>query len=99
MATVKVTAQHRENYGTPSNPHWKAKGASYFSFPIDDNTVMYAGESELVAAIKKMLHDRSDDRFCKYEYIEHTVRFTEEHIVDGLEGVLERMRNNMDMLQ
>ena len=98
MATVKVTAQHRENYGTPSNPHWKAKGASYFSFPIDDNTVMYAGESELVAAIGKILPDWSNE-MVKYEYIEHTVRFTEEHVVDGLEGVLERMRNNMGMLQ
>ena len=97
MATVKVTAQYRENYGTASNPHWKAKGASYFSFPIDDNTVMYAGESELVTAIGKMLADRSDDR-GKFEYIEHTVRFTEENVVEGLDGVLERMRNQMDIL-
>jgi len=98
MATVKVTAQYRENYGTPSNPHWKAKGASYFSFPIDDNTVMYAQESELVTAIGKMLTDRSNER-CKFEYINHTVRFTEEHVVDGLEEVLARMRTNMEVLQ
>lgn len=87
MCTIQVTAQYYENYSDTDTPYWKAKGGVDFHFPIDADIALYARREDLVRAITKMVEEQSND-YCKYDYIDHEVKFSKPVVVMGLENYL-----------
>jgi nucleoid-associated protein YejK len=88
--TIQVTAQYYENYSDTNTPHWKPKGGVDFHFPIDDEVVLYAPTDVLENALIKMVEEQSNSQ-CRYEYIDHQVKFSNPIVVEGLDRELEKM--------
>lgn len=87
MCTIQVTAQYYENYSDSNIPYWKPKGGVDFHFPIDADIALYAHREDLVNAITKMVEEQSNEH-CRYEYIDHEVKFSSPVVVMGLENYL-----------
>jgi hypothetical protein len=90
MISILVSAQYYENYSDSQTPYWKPKGGVDFSFPIDSDLVMYVYKEELREALIKMVEEQSNEH-CRYEYIDHEVKFSSPIVVEGLGRELERM--------
>ena len=90
MISVLVSAQYYENYSDNQTPYWKPKGGVDFSFPIDSDLVMYAYKEDLKTALIKMVEAQSNSH-CRYEYIDHEVKFSKPIVVEGLGEELGRM--------
>ena len=70
---LHITAQVKENYGSPENPHWKNKNGQTFKLEVDSDAFMYV-KDECIKAIKTLLAKQSNAMF-KYEYIDHELIF------------------------
>jgi hypothetical protein len=90
MISILVSAQYYENYSDNQTPYWKPKGGADFSFPVDSDLVMYVYKEELREALIKMVEEQSNEH-CRYEYIDHEVKFAAPIVVEGLGRELERM--------
>ena len=90
MCTIQVTAQYYENYSDSSTPYWKPKGGVDFHFPVDADLVLYVPKDVLENALIKMVEEQSNG-YCRYEYIDHEVKFSSPIVVEGLDRELERM--------
>lgn len=71
---LHLTAQVKENYGTPDKPHWKSKGAQIFSLNVDADAFMYA-KDEAIKALKTLLAKESNP-MLSYEYIDFELLFS-----------------------
>jgi len=85
MINVAVTTQYYENYNTSGEgaPYWKPKGGVDFLFPVESDLVTYAPLGVLEEALTKMVEAQSNEH-CRYEYLEHEVKFGKPILVDGL---------------
>ena len=90
MISILVSAQYYENYSDSQTPYWKPKGGVDFSFPVDSDLVMYAGNGFLENVLTKMVEEQSNEH-SRYEYIDHEVKFSSPIVVEGLGRELERM--------
>ena len=90
MISILVSAQYYENYSDNQTPYWKPKGGVDFSFPVDSDLVMYVYKEELREALIKMVEEQSNEH-CRYDYIDHEVKFSSPIVVEGLGRELERM--------
>ena len=88
--TIQVTAQYYENYSDTNTPHWKPKGGVDFHFPVDDDVVLYTPKDVLENALIKMVEEQGNSH-CRYEYIDHQVKFSSPIVVEGLNRELEKM--------
>jgi hypothetical protein len=74
---IRITTQYRENYGTPTHPHWKPKGSVEFIIRgVDDNDVIYHSRSMMDEIIGGMLSERSNV-MCSYELLHWESIFAE----------------------
>ena len=92
-----VNCQYYENYNIDSNgwgevPHWKPKGGYSFLMPINSDYLMYADESEIVSAIKKLVEKRNTIS-CQFEYREYEIQWSKPDVVGGLEEELKSLMN------
>jgi hypothetical protein len=90
MISILVSAQYYENYSDNQTPYWKPKGGVDFSFPVDSDLVMYAGNGFLENVLTKLVEEQSNEH-SRYEYIDHEVKFSAPIVVEGLGRELERM--------
>ena len=60
MISILVSAQYYENYSDSQTPYWKPKGGVDFSFPVDSDLVMYAGNGFLENVLTKMVEEQSN---------------------------------------
>ena len=92
MINIQVTAQYYENYNTTSEgaPYWKPKGGVDFLFPVESDLVTYAPLGMLEEALTQMVEAQSNSH-CRYEYLEHEVKFGTPIIIEGLSTQLESM--------
>ena len=88
MCTIQVTAQYYENYSDSNIPYWKPKGGVDFHFPLDADVALYVYKEDLVRAITKMVEEQSNEH-CRYEYIDHEIKFSNPVVVDGLINYLQ----------
>lgn len=88
MCTIQVTAQYYENYSDSNIPYWKPKGGVDFHFPLDADVALYVYNEDLVRAITKMVEEQSNEH-CRYEYIDHEIKFSKPVVVDGLINYLQ----------
>ena len=88
MCTIQVTAQYYENYSDSNIPYWKPKGGVDFHFPLDADVALYVYNEDLVRAITKMVEEQSNEH-CRYEYIDHEIKFYKPVVVDGLINYLQ----------
>lgn len=88
---VQITAQYYENYGSPENPFWKAKGGQIFTIRADMYDLMYDKEN-VVKAIEMLLTEQCNSH-CRYEYLDHEVIFSEPVGLVGFEDKLEQVFN------
>ena len=91
-AKIKVQAQYFENYSDTKTPRWKSKGGQEFIFPVSSDWVMYIREEEMVEAIEQMLANYSHE-YCRYEYREHDVSFSDPIVLTGLQEMREEIFN------
>ena len=76
MATVRIIAQRKENYGWYNEQfHWKNKGEQIFEIDADADGIMYAEKDILKKTFQELLDNESDD-MLKYTYVYHEVIFT-----------------------
>jgi hypothetical protein len=88
MISILVSAQYYENYSDNQTPYWKPKGGVDFSFPVDSDLVMYAGNGFLENVLTKLVEEQSNEH-SRYEYIDHEVKFAAPIVVEGLGRELE----------
>jgi len=80
MAKVTILTQYYENYGFhEGTEHWKPKGGFDFTVEVDSNLLMYT--RDLKAILSQMVSEQSND-LERFEYIEHSVAFSEPHQLD-----------------
>jgi hypothetical protein len=70
---LHITAQVKENYGTPTQPSWKNKNGQTFSLNVNSDAFMYV-EKECINAIKTLLAKESN-AMVSYEYVSHELIF------------------------
>ena len=92
---ISITAQYYENYNTSGEgaPHWKPKGGQIFTLRADSDLFFYV-EDRCVEAIKILLAKESNS-YCRYEYIEHELIFSEPVELKGFEDVF----NNLPLIK
>ena len=88
ICTIQVTAQYYENFSDSNIPYWKPKGGVDFHFPLDADVALYVYNEDLVRAITKMVEEQSNEH-CRYEYIDHEIKFSKPVVVDGLINYLQ----------
>lgn len=88
---ITITAQYYENYNTSGEgtPYWKAKGGQTFTLRADADSFMYAKEF-CVEAIQQLLARESND-YCRYEYVDHDLIFSEPIELKGFEKALDKI--------
>ena len=80
MATIQILTQYYENYGFhEGTEHWKPKGGFEFTVEVDSDILMYT--NDLKAILYQMVQEQSND-LERFEYIEHSVSFSEPHRLD-----------------
>ena len=88
--TIQVTAQYYENYSDTNTPHWKPKGGVDFHFPTDADMVLNIPRGIVENTLIKMVEEQGNSH-CRYEYLDHEVKFFSPIVVEGLNRELERM--------
>jgi hypothetical protein len=80
MAVVTITTQYYENYGFhEGTEHWKPKGGFDFVVKVSSDILMYT--NNLKAILSQMVQEQSN-QLERFEYIEHSVAFSEPHLLD-----------------
>ena len=80
MATIQILTQYYENYGFhEGTEHWKPKGGFDFTVEVDSDILMYT--RDLKAILSQMVKEQSTE-LERFEYIEHSVSFSEPHQLD-----------------
>jgi hypothetical protein len=77
---IIVDCQYYENYAADneyffSNPIWKCKGQSQFTYTIDSDEWMYC-DNEIKPIIEKIISSKSNG-YCKYEIVGYETYFTQ----------------------
>jgi len=80
MATIQILTQYYENYGFhEGTEHWKPKGGFEFTVEVDSDILMYT--NDLKAILTQMVKEQSTE-LERFEYIEHSVSFSEPYQLD-----------------